>query len=58
MRSTGFGIFETGFGIFRFLGSWCLGALYDYNVAALAVVSFGVQILAILFYYVSMKVKE
>ena len=58
MRSTGFGIFETGFGIFWFLGSWCLGALYDYNVVALAAVSFGVQILAIVFYYVSMKVKE
>ena len=29
MRSTGFGIFETGFGIAWFLGSWLLGALYD-----------------------------
>lgn len=29
MRSTGFGIFETGFGIAWFLGSWMLGALYD-----------------------------
>ena len=31
MRSTGFGIFETGFGIAWFLGSWLLGALYDLN---------------------------
>lgn len=29
MRSTGSGIFETGFGIAWFLGSWLLGALYD-----------------------------
>ena len=29
MSSTGFGIFETGFGIAWFLGSWMLGALYD-----------------------------
>lgn len=35
MRSTGFGIFETGFGIAWFLGSWLLGALYDASPARL-----------------------
>ena len=49
MRSTGFGIFETGFGIAWFLGSWLLGALYDTNPGWLVVVSVSVQILAIVF---------
>lgn len=53
MRSTGFGIFETGFGIFWFLGSWCLGALYDLNISIMVVISVAVQLLAVLFYYVS-----
>lgn len=50
MRSTGFGIFETGFGIAWFLGSWLLGALYDTNPSWLVAVSVSVQILAIVFY--------
>lgn len=50
MRSTGFGIFETGFGVAWFLGSWLLGALYDTNPGWLVVVSVSVQILAIVFY--------
>lgn len=50
MRSTGFGIFETGFGIAWFLGSWLLGALYDINLTFLVVVSVAVQFFAIIFY--------
>ena len=50
MRSTGFGIFETGFGIAWFLGSWLLGALYDLNPMYLVVVSVASQLLAIAFY--------
>lgn len=50
MRSTGFGIFETGFGIAWFLGSWLMGALYDTSPAWLAAVSVSVQMLAIVFY--------
>ena len=50
MRSSGFGIFETGFGIAWFLGSWLLGALYDVSPACLVIVSVLAQILAIFFY--------
>ena len=50
MRSSGFGIFETGFGIAWFLGSWLLGALYDFNPVCLVIVSMLAQILAIFFY--------
>lgn len=55
MRSTGFGIFETGFGIAWFLGSWLLGALYDTNPGWLVVVSVSVQILAIVFYGICIR---
>lgn len=50
MRSSSFGIFETGFGIAWFLGSWLLGALYDFNPVCLVIVSMLAQILAIVFY--------
>ncbi len=50
MRGTGFGIFETGFGIAWFLGSWLLGWLYDFNPAVMTAVSVGAQLAAILFY--------
>ena len=50
MRSTGFGIFETGFGIAWFLGSWLMGVMYDINPAYLAAVSAAVQLFAVVFY--------
>lgn len=55
MRSTGFGIFETGFGIAWFLGSWLMGALYDVSPAALAAVSVSAQLLAIVFYFACIR---
>ena len=50
MRSSGFGIFETGFGIAWFLGSWLLGYLYDIRPFCLVIVSVAAQILAIPLY--------
>ena len=50
MRSTGFGIFETGFGIAWFLGSWLLGALYDIRPSCLVAISMAAQLLAVVFY--------
>ena len=58
MRSTGFGIFETGFGIAWFLGSWMLGALYDTKPSFLVAVSTSVQILAILFYVLCIRQQQ
>ncbi len=55
MRSSGFGIFETGFGIAWFLGSWLLGALYDIDPKWLAVVSAAAQILAAVFYFLCIR---
>lgn len=55
MRGTGFAIFETGFGIAWFLGSWLLGALYDRSISALVCVSALVQLAAIIFYVLCIK---
>ena len=50
MRSTGFGIFETGFGVAWFLGSWLMGALYDLGPGWMALISTSVQLASIAFY--------
>ncbi len=50
MRSTGFGIFETGFGIAWFLGSWITGYFYDHNVTLMIGISVTAQFLAVVFY--------
>lgn len=55
MRSTGFGIFETGFGVAWFLGSWLLGYLYDVNLRILVLVSAAAQLLSLLFYRLCLK---
>ena len=55
MRSTGFGIFETGFGIAWFLGSWILGALYDWKPLVMVIGSVAAQLLAIVFYIICIK---
>ena len=55
MRSTGFGIFETSFGIAWFLGSWLLGILYDISPWYLVIVSAAAQLLAIAFYLLCIR---
>jgi len=46
-RSTGFGIFDTGFGIAWFAGSAVMGLLYDRSIPALIVFSVVLQLLAL-----------
>lgn len=54
-RATGYGIFECSFGVFWFLGSWLLGALYDVNTVAMVIVSVAAQLAAIPLYIVSAR---
>ena len=49
-RATGYGIFECSFGVFWFLGSWLLGALYDLSLPAMMAVSVLTQLAAIPLY--------
>jgi MFS family permease len=56
-RATGYGIFNTGFGLFWFLGSALMGVLYDISLPALIGFSMGVQFLAIpIFFLVSREI--
>ena len=46
-RATGYGIFNTFYGFFWFLGSFFLGILYDISVYALIITSITLQLLSI-----------
>ena len=57
-RATGYGIFECSFGVFWFLGSWLLGALYDVSIPAMVAVSMAAQLTAIPLYLCSARERE
>ncbi|HBR85879.1 MAG TPA: MFS transporter [Firmicutes bacterium] len=57
-RATGYGIFECSFGLFGFLGSWLMGAIYDTSIIALIVVSIAAQALSIPCYLISYARKK
>jgi len=46
-RSTAFGVFDTGFGVAWFLGSWLMGVLYQRSIGAVIVFSVVLQFLAL-----------
>jgi MFS family permease len=46
-RSTAFGVFDTGFGIAWFLGSWLMGLLYQRSIPAVIVFSVAIQLSAL-----------
>lgn len=52
-RSSGFGIFQTAFGVCWFLGSWLMGVLYDVSPALLVTFSVVMQLAAIPFFWLS-----
>ena len=47
-RGTAFGLFNTGFGIFWFLGSLALGYLYDFSITGLVIFSVATQMIAVI----------
>ena len=47
LRATGFGIFNTVFGVCWFLGSWAMGLLYENALMAVVLLSIGLQLSAI-----------
>jgi MFS family permease len=57
-RSTGFGIFQASYGLFWFLGSWLMGALYDWNISAMIIFSVASQLAAIPFLLISSHTKK
>ena len=55
-RGSAYGVFNTGFGVFWFLGSFLMGVLYDVSINSLVAFSLIVQLLALpLLWMVKMK---
>jgi len=52
-RSTGYGIFQTAFGVAWFLGSWLMGVLYDTSTVAMIVFSLAMQLAAVPLFWLS-----
>lgn len=46
-RGTGYGIFNTGYGIFWFLGSALMGVLYDFSLVSLVIFSVVAQLASV-----------
>ena len=48
IRATGFGLFDTGFGVAWFLGSWVMGILYEKSLLILVIFSVVLQLISLL----------
>ena len=48
IRATGFGLFDTGFGVAWFLGSWVMCILYEKSILVLVIFSVVLQLLSLL----------
>ncbi|HLC12137.1 MAG TPA: hypothetical protein VJK31_02680 [Chthoniobacterales bacterium] len=48
IRATGFGLFDTGFGVSWFLGSWVMGILYEKSLLILVTFSVVLQLISLL----------
>lgn len=54
-RGSAYGIFNMGFGVFWFLGSFLMGILYDISIQILVVFSVIIQLLAVPIMFIVMK---
>jgi predicted MFS family arabinose efflux permease len=48
VRATGFGVFDAGFGLAWFVGSWVMGILYGKSILALVIFSVALQLLSLI----------
>ena len=48
VRATGFGLFDTGFGVAWFVGSWVMGILYGKSILVLVIFSVALQLLSLI----------
>jgi len=54
-RSTGYGVFETAWGVAWFAGSWLMGALYDASRPTMIAVSVAAQVAAVPFFLLTAR---
>jgi MFS-type transporter involved in bile tolerance (Atg22 family) len=63
-RASAFGIFNAGYGILWFAGSWALGSVYDFSVkagfslAGLSMLSAAAQLASVPLYLYLMRIKR
>ncbi len=56
-RGTGYGIFNTAYGLFMFLGSFIMGALYDAGTVYIVIVAIAAQAAALPVYFMMMRAR-
>ena len=54
-RGTGYGVFNTAYGLAMFVGSAAMGVLYDHSIAAVIAVAAGLQVLAVPVFFLMKK---
>lgn len=54
-RGTGYGIFNTGYGLAMFIGSFLMGILYERSISALIIISVALEIAAFFFFFIMKK---
>ena len=57
VRATGFGLFDTGFGVAWFVGSWVMGILYGKSIIVLVIFSVALQWLSLIPFTLAKRVK-
>jgi predicted MFS family arabinose efflux permease len=57
-RATAFGLFDTGFGVAWFLGSWLMGYLYGRSIRTLVIFSVAIQLLALPIFWFTTRNSE
>lgn len=57
-RATAYGIFYSVFGVAWFLGSTLIGAVYDYSILAIVIISLVMELLAVAFMFVFMYAQK
>jgi len=54
-RGTGYGIFNSAYGLAIFIGSAAMGLLYEYSIPAVIIISIAVEIAAIPVFFILKK---
>jgi predicted MFS family arabinose efflux permease len=54
-RGTGYGVFNTAYGLAIFIGSAATGLLYERSIPAVIILSMAVEVAAIAFFFVLKK---
>jgi predicted MFS family arabinose efflux permease len=54
-KATSFGMYDTGYGVFWFAGSWLMGYLYTHSVQALVIFSLSIQMISLPIFWMTYR---